>query len=323
MPQEMAYFQGEIVPTSEAKISIKTHAFLYGTACFEGIRGNWSEDQNVAYLFRLREHYERLRMSSKILKIKLALNDDELCDITTKLVEQSGYTEDVYVRPIAYKSQEEIGPRLHDIEDDFLIFVMPFGNYLDPDAGIRCMTSTWRRVDDLGIPARAKVNGLYINSALARTEAHENGFDEAIMLDDRGHVSEGTGENIFLVRGGKLITPPPSDNVLEGISASTVVTLAKDELGLETVERSIDRSELYVADECFMTGTAAHVTAVTEVDRRPVGEGGTGPITKQLQQLYFDVIRGKNEKYAGWLTAARPQAGQPKAAQATSQEVNA
>ena len=180
------------------------------------------------------------------------------------------------------------------------------------------MTSTWRRVDDLGIPARAKVNGLYVNSALARTEAHENGFDEVIMLDYRGHVSEGTGENIFLVRGGKLITPPPSDNVLEGISASTVVTLAKDELGLETVERSIDRSELYVADECFMTGTAAHVTAVTEVDRRPVGEGGTGPITKQLQQLYFDAIRGKNKKYAGWLTPARPKSAQP-----TSQEVNA
>ncbi len=318
MPREMAYFQGKIVPTEEAKISVKTHAFLYGTACFEGIRGNWNGDQGVAHLFRMREHYERLRNSCKILKINLDLSDDELCALTTKLVEEAGFTGDVYIRPIAYKSQEEIGPRLHDVEDDFLIFVMPFGNYLDPDAGIRCMTSTWRRVDDLGIPARAKVNGLYINSALARTEAHENGFDEAIMLDDRGHVSEGSGENIFVVRNGKLITPPPSDNVLEGISASTVVTLAKDELGIETVERSIDRSELYIADECFMTGTAAHVTAVTEVDRRPVGQGGTGKITKQLQQLYFDVIRGKNEKYASWLTPARPKAEQP-----AGQKVNA
>jgi branched-chain amino acid aminotransferase len=310
MSQEMAYFQGKIVPLDEAKISIKTHAFLYGTACFEGIRGNWNEEQEELYLFRTREHYERLRNSCKILKIGLDLSDDELCDLTTKLVVEAGYTEDVYIRPIAYKSQEEIGPRLHDIEDDFLIFVMPFGNYLDPDAGIRCMTSTWRRVDDGSIPARAKVNGIYVNSALARTEAHENGFDEAIMLDDRGHVSEGSGENIFVVRKGKLITPPPSDNVLEGISAATVVQLAKDELGIETVERSIDRSELYVADECFMTGTAAHVTAVTEVDRRLVGEGGTGKITKQLQQLYFDAIRGKNEKYAGWLTPARPRATQ-------------
>ena len=318
MPREMAYFQGKIVPLEEAKISVKTHAFLYGTACFEGIRGNWNEDQGVVHLFRIREHYERLRKSCKILKIGLDLSDDELCDLTTKLVEQAGFTEDVYIRPIAYKSQEEIGPRLHDIDDDFLVFVMPFGNYLDPDAGIRCMTSTWRRVDDLGIPARAKVNGLYINSALAKTEAQENGFDEAIMLDDRGHVSEGSGENIFLVRDGKLITPAPSDNVLEGITHDSVVQLAKDELGIETVERSIDRSELYVADECFMTGTAAHVTAVTEVDRRAVGEGGTGPITKQLQQLYFDAIRGKNEKYAAWLTTARPKKEQP-----AGQKVNA
>ena len=318
MPREMAYFQGKIVPLEEAKISVKTHAFLYGTACFEGIRGNWNEDQGVVHLFRIREHYERLRRSSKILKIGLALSDDELCDLTTKLVEQAGFTEDVYIRPIAYKSQEEIGPRLHDIEDDFLVFVIPFGNYLDADAGIRCMTSTWRRVDDLGIPARAKVNGLYINSALAKTEAQENGFDEAIMLDDRGHVSEGSGENIFLVRDGKLITPAPSDNVLEGITHDSIIQLAKDELGIETVERSIDRSELYIADECFMTGTAAHVTAVTEVDRRAVGEGGTGPITKQLQQLYFDAIRGKNEKYAAWLTPARP-----KKEQAAGQRVNA
>jgi len=303
----MAYFQGEIVPLEDAKIGIKTHAFLYGTACFEGIRGNWSEDDGAVYLFRTREHYERLRRSGKILKIGLALNDDQLCDITTKLVEETGFTEDVYIRPIAYKSQEEIGPRMHDIEDDFLIFVIPFGNYLDPDAGIRCMTSTWRRVDDLGIPARAKVNGIYINSALAKTEALENGFDEAIMLDDRGHVSEGSGENVFLVRNGTLISPPVSDNVLEGITHSSVVQIAKDELGIETVERSIDRSELYVADECFMTGTAAHVTAVTEVDRRPVGDGSTGPITRQLQQLYFDAIRGRNAKYTDWLTPARPK----------------
>ena len=307
MPREMAYFQGKIVPLEDAKISVKTHAFLYGTACFEGIRGNWNEEQGSIYLFRVREHYQRLRKSGKILRIGLALSDDELCDLTTQLVEESGYGEDVYIRPIAYKSQEEIGPRMHDIDDDFLVFVMPFGNYLDPDAGIRCMTSTWRRVDDLGIPARAKVNGLYINSALAKTEAQENGFDEAIMLDDRGHVSEGSGENIFLVRDGKLLTPPPSDSVLEGITHTSVVQIAKDELGVETIERSIDRSEMYVADELFMTGTAAHVTAVTEVDRRPVGEGSTGPITKKLQALYFDAIRGKNEKYSDWLTPVRPK----------------
>ncbi len=309
MPEEMAYFQRRFVPLSEAKISIMTHAFLYGTACFEGIRGNWSADDGVIYLFRLREHYQRLRRSCAILRIGLTHPEDKLCDITSELVARSGFTEDVYIRPIAYKSEEAIGPRMHDIADDFLIFVMPFGAYLD-DRGIRCMTSTWRRVDDLGIPARAKVNGLYVNSALAKTEAMENGFDEAIMLDERGHVSEGSGENIFIVRGGKLITPPPSDNILEGITRDSIITIAREEVGVETIERSIDRSELYVADECFMTGTAAHVTAVIEVDRRPVGAGEPGDVTKRIQQFYYDTLHGRDEKYAKWLTPVKPQVRQ-------------
>lgn len=307
MPTPTAYFEKRFVPLDEAKVGIMTHAFLYGTACFEGIRGNWNDTDGAIYLFRLREHYQRLRKSCRILRINLPYSDDELCQLTADLVGANGYSEDVYIRPIAYKSEETIGPRMHDIADDFLVFVTPFGNYLDVEAGIRCMTSTWRRVDDLGIPARAKVNGLYINSALAKTEALENGFDEAIMLDDRGHVSEGAGENIVIVRDGRLITPPPSDNILEGITKESVVTLARDELGLDTIERSIDRSELYIADECFLTGTAAHLTAVTEVDRRPVGDGKTGPITSRLQQLYFDAMRGRNAKYAHWVTAVTPK----------------
>ncbi len=314
MAARMAYFQGSIMPLEDAKISIMTHAFMYGTACFEGIRGNWNADDGQLYVFRTREHYHRLRMSCRILRIELALSEDKLCEITHQLVARSGYTEDVYIRPIAYKSEEVIGPRMHDVADDFLIFVIPFGDYLDADAGNRCMTSTWRRVDDRGIPARAKVNGLYVNSALAKTEAQENGFDEAIMLDDRGHVSEGSGENIVLVRDGKLITPAAADNILEGITLSSVITLARDELGLETVERSIDRSELYVADECFMTGTAAHVTAVIEVDRRPIGDGKTGELTRKLQQLYFDAIRGKNATYAQWVTPVTPQAAPARSA---------
>ena len=307
MPTPTAYLQGRFVPLSEAKISVRTHAFLYGTACFEGIRGNWNEEDGVSYLFRLRDHYQRLHLSCRILRIELPYSNDELCELTTELVARNGYTEDIYIRPIAYKSGEEIGPRMHDIADDFLLFVIPFGSYLDPDAGIRCMTSSWRRVDDLGLPARAKVNGLYVNSALAKTEAQENGFDEAIMLDERGHVSEGSAENIFIIRDGKLITPPPSDNILEGISRDTVIALARNELGIETDERSIDRSELYVADECFMTGTAAHVTAVVEVDRRPVGDGKTGEITHRLQQLFFEAIRGKSDTYAHWVTPVKPQ----------------
>lgn len=307
MPTPYAYLQKQFVPLAEAKIGIMTHAFLYGTATFEGIRGNWNEDAGQIYVFRPQDHFRRLRKSCRILGIDLPYSAEELTDLTVKLVEMCGYTEDVYIRPIAYKSSEVIGVRMHDLEDDFLEFVYPFGPYLDIEKGVRCMTSSWRRVEDVGIPARAKVNGLYVNSALAKTEAQHNGYDEAIMLDMDGHVSEGSGENIFIVVDGRLHTPPSSDNILLGITRESVIRLAADELGIETVERSIDRSELYVADECFMTGTAAHVSAVVEVDRRPVGEGRVGPVTSRLQKLYFDVVRGKNSKYMGWCTAASPK----------------
>jgi branched-chain amino acid aminotransferase len=307
MPTPHAYFQKQFVPLAEAKIGIMTHAFLYGTATFEGIRGNWNEDVGQVMLFRVPDHFRRLHKSCRILKMGLPYSVEELTDIIVKLVEMCGYTEDIYIRPIVYKSSEVVGVRMHNLDDDFLMFVCPFGPYLDVEKGIRCLTSSWRRVEDVGIPARAKVNGLYVNSALAKTEAQENGCDEAIMLDMNGHVSEGSGENIFMVVDGRLYTPPSSDNILIGITRDTVIRLAADELGIETVERSIDRSELYIADECFMTGTAAHVSAVVEVDRRPVGDGRVGPITAQLQKLYFDVVRGKNSKYARWCTAASPK----------------
>lgn len=302
-----AYFRGQIVPLSEAKVGVMTHAFNYGTACFEGIRGNYNRDEGQMYLFRMREHYQRLRKSCRILHINLPYTDDELAEITLKLVERCGYQEDIYIRPLAYKSSEVVGVRLHDLEDDFLIFVTPFGPYLDIEKGARCCTSSWRRVDDMGIPARAKVTGIYVNSAFAKTEAMLNGFDEAIMLNADGHVSEGSGENIFIVVDGKIITPPPSDNILVGITRDAVMQLAREELGIETVERQIDRSELYIADECFMTGTAAHVTPVVEVDRRPVGDGTPGPVTRQLMRLYFDTLIGKNPKYAHWLTPVYAQ----------------
>ena len=301
-PTPYAYFQKQFVPLAEAKIGIMTHAFLYGTAVFEGIRGNWNDKEQQIYLFRVKEHYARLRKSCRIVRIDLPYSDEELQSITTRLVEMCGYGEDVYVRPIAYKSGEVVGVRLHDLEDDFLIFVVPFGPYLDIDKGARCCTSSWRRVEDTSIPARAKINGIYVNSALAKTEAQLNGFDEAIMLDERGHVSEGSGENIFIVDGERLITPPPSSNILVGITRDTVITLARQELGMETVERDIDRSELYAAEECFMTGTAAHVTPVVELDHRPIGSGKMGPVAERLVRLYFDVITGRNPKYVSWCT---------------------
>lgn len=304
MPQRYAYFKKQIVPLEEAKIGIMTHAFNYGTACFEGIRGNWNAKHGQMYLFRVADHYRRLRKSCKILGISLPYSDEELFDLTVRLAEKCGFEEDVYIRPLAYKSSELVGVRMHNLEDDFLIFVTPFGAYLDIEKGARCCTSSWRRVDDLGIPARAKPTGIYLNSALAKTEAELNGFDEAIVLTHDGHVSEGSGENIFIVMDGRLITPPAHDNILVGITRDTVIRLAEEELGLQTIERAIDRSELYIADEVFMTGTAAHVTPIIEIDRRPVGTGEIGPISAKLQRLYFAACLGEIEKYAGWLTPA-------------------
>ncbi len=296
-----AFFQKQFVPLSEAKIGIMTHSLHYGTAIFEGIRGNWNNEQKQIYLFRLKEHYERLHNGCRVLKINLSYSIDELCQITIELVKRCSFQEDIYIRPLAYKSSESLGVRLHNLEDDFLAFVIPWGPYLDMDKA-KCSTSSWRRPDDNVIPPQAKITGLYINNALAKTEAIENGFDEAIMLTPDGYVSEGSGENIFLIIDGTLVTPASYNNILMGITRDTVIKLAKNELGIETLERPVDRSELYTAGECFLTGTAAHITPVAEIDRRKVGNGEIGEITGKLQKLYFEVIRGNNPKYLDWCT---------------------
>ena len=297
-----AFLRGEMLPLADAKIGLMTHAFNYGTAVFEGIRANWNAEQEILYLFRTREHYARLRKSAHVLMMDLRYSEDELIAMTEELVAKSGFQEDLYVRPMVYKSQEVLGVRLHDVEDDLLIYCAPFGAYLDLDAGIRCCTSTWRRADDASIPVRAKVNGVYINNALAKTEAHHNGYDEAIMLNHDGHVAEGSGENIFMVQDGTLITPPSADNILVGITRATVIELAEKELGLQTVERTIDRSELYITDEVFMTGTAAHVTPILEIDHRAINGGGIGEVSAQLQTLFFDAILGRLPQYSHWVT---------------------
>ena len=296
-----AYFHKQFVPLSEAKIGVMTHSLHYGTAIFEGIRGNWNSEQQQTYLFRLKEHYERLHNGCRVLKINLPYSIDELCQITIELVKRCGFEEDLYVRPLAYKSSESLGVRLHDLEDDFLAFVIPWGPYLDVDKA-RCGISSWRRPDDNVIPPQVKITGLYINNALAKTEAIENGFDEAIMLTPDGYVSEGSGENIFLVINGKLVTPASYTNILMGITRDTVIKLAQNELGIETIERQVDRSELYTAEECFLTGTAAHITPVAEIDRRKVGDGEIGEITSSLQKIYSQIIRGNNPKYFEWCT---------------------
>jgi branched-chain amino acid aminotransferase len=239
----------------------------------------------------------------RILKITLPYSVNELCQLTGELVDRSGYREDVYIRPLAYKSSEAIGVRLHNLVDDFFIIVTTISPYLDTENGVRCCTSSWRRVDDTMIPPR----GIYVNSALAKTEACENGFDEAILLTQDGHVCEGSGENIFLISGGKLITPPPSDNILVGITRDTVIKLAKNELGIDTMERQVDRSELYVAEECFFTGTAANIAPILGIDHRPIGTGKIGKITAKLQKLFVEVILGRNPKYSDWYYLVSPK----------------
>jgi branched-chain amino acid aminotransferase len=303
-----AFFRKQFMPLSEAKIGVLTHALHYGTGCIEGIRGNWDSRERRFCLFRIQDHYARMLGGFRILKMKLPYSADKLCQLTAELVERSGYQEDVYIRPLAYKSSEALGPRLHNLDDDFLVIVTTFPAYLDPDKGVRCCTSSWHRIDDTAIPARGKICGTYVNSALAKTEALENGFDEAILLTQDGHVSEGSGENIFLILGGKLITPPSSDDILMGITRDTVMKLAKNELAIDTVERQVDRSELYVAEECFFTGTAANVAPILEIDRRPIGDGKIGEVTAKLQQLFAEVMVGRNPKYADWyyLVSAKP-----------------
>ncbi len=302
-----AFFHKQFMPLPEAKIGILTHALHYGTACFEGIRGNWDSEQERFCLFRIQDHYERMLKGCRILKINLPHSADELCQLTAELVERSGYYEDVYIRPLAYKSSEIVGVRLHDLEDDFLIIVTTLPPYLGVGKGARCCTSSWRRVDDTMIPARGKICGIYVNSALAKTEAWENGFDEAILLTQDGHVSEGSGENIFLVLGGKLVTPPSSDNILMGITRDSVMKLAKNELGIDTIERQVDRSELYLAEECFFTGTAANIATIVEIDHRPVGTGEIGKISTALQKLFAEAMLGRNPKYSDWYYLVSPK----------------
>ena len=301
MPEALAHFRGQIVPLSEAKVSVMTHALHYGTAVFEGIRGNWNEDRSTMFIFRMREHYERLLQGCRIMLLDIPYSVDDLCRITIELIQSCGYREDLYIRPLAYKSAERVANlRLQDLESDFTLMAVPFGAYIETEGAIRCCTSSWRRMDDTIIPPRVKISGHYVNSILAKTEAVLSGFDEAIMLTQDGNVSEGSGENLFLVADGVIHTPLVSDNNLAGITRDSAVTLATKELGLKIVERNIRRSELYLADEVFLTGTAAHITPVGELDNRPIGEGETGPITKELRDLYIELIRGENPRYRHW-----------------------
>lgn len=301
-----AYFEGKIVPYSEARVGVMTHALNYGTGAFAGLRGYWNADEEQLFLFRPMDHYRRFINSGRILRSTLELEPEELVSITIKLLQKEGYREDCYVRPLYYKAEEAIGVRLHDLRDEITIFSIPFKRYISNDTSSHVTFSSWRRVDDNAVPARGKITGAYINSALIKTDAMFAGFDEALVLNEDGHISEGSAENFFMVRDGVLITPPVSDNILEGITRRSIMTLARDELGVEVRERQIDRTEIYICEEAFLTGTAAQLAAITKVDHRPVGSGSMGPITTRLRELFNDAMRGKLETYRDWNTPVYP-----------------
>lgn len=298
----IVYANGEFCRYEDAKVGLLTHGLQYGTGCFEGIRGYWVPEEEELLLVLLRDHYERLITSAKILTMSLPKSTDELIDITLELCLRNRFRQDVYVRPFIYKAAEDVGVRLHNVPDAFAVVPIPFTAYLDTSKGLKVCVSSWRRADDTMAPPRAKITGLYVNSALAKSEAILNGYDEAILLSHDGHVAEGSAENIFIVRRGALYTPDPSQNVLEGCTRRAIMDIARDEFDIEVVERSIDRGELYCADEVFFTGTAAGIAYVSEVDRRLVGDGTLGPVTKRLSEFYNRVVLGREPRYQQWIT---------------------
>jgi branched-chain amino acid aminotransferase len=298
---QFAYFQGQITAYANAKVGVLTHALNYGTAAFGGLRGYWNPEAAELYIFRPLDHYRRFLNSSRLLLMDLPHTPASLTAITRDLLRAEGYQRDCYIRPLAYKADELIGVKLHGLHDEVSIVALPFDRYLANDEGAHVTISSWRRVDDNMIPARGKISGAYVNSSLIKTDAVRAGFDEALVLNQDGHISEGSAMNVFMLRDGVLVTPPVTDNILEGITRRTVMELARAELGLAVVERPIDRTEVYLCDEFLMSGTAAQITAVTQVDHRPIGSGMMGPVTTQLRALFADIVRGRNPQYRHWL----------------------
>jgi branched-chain amino acid aminotransferase len=299
-PNTWVFYEGEFGRYHDIKLGLMTHALHYGTGCFEGIRAYWNPKQEQLHLLQAPAHYDRLRRSANIMRMTLPYSTEELVNITVELLRRNEFKSDVYVRPLLYASSEEIGVRLHNLDHSFFIYAIPFGNYVEIEGGIRCMVSSWRRNPDQSLPARAKITGSYAQSALAKSEAVESGFDEAIVLTIDGHVSEGSAENLFMLKDGVFVTPPVTDDILEGVTRVLLTGLIKEELGKPVVERSIDRTELYTCDELLLCGTGAQISPVIEVDRRPVGNGKVGEFTQELQNIYFGAVRGESPKHKDW-----------------------
>jgi len=296
-----AYFNGKIVPYSEANVGVLNHALNYGTAVFAGLRGYWNDADDQLYIFRPIDHFIRLIQSAGLLRIDIGKTPQELAETLRELIRTENYHETIYIRPLAYKATEGIGVKLHGLEDAFTMVAIPFGKYVEKEEGLHVCFSSWQRINDNSIPARGKVAGAYVNSALIKSDALLSGYDEALVLTADGHLSEGSAANVMIVRNGQLITSPVTDDILEGITRRTILQLAREELGLEVVERPIDRTEVYIAEECFMCGTGMQVAAVTQVEHRPIGTGKMGEITTQIRDTYFDVVSGRLPQYKDWL----------------------
>ncbi|HTD63731.1 MAG TPA: branched-chain amino acid transaminase [Verrucomicrobiae bacterium] len=297
----IAYLDGKFTPLGDAKVSIATHALQYGTGVFEGIRAYWNPTQEQLYVFRLREHFERMARSVRIMRIALPGEPDALSEIALELLRKNSFKSDVYIRPLAFKAARSVKVALRGLRDGFGMYAFPLGAYL-PTGGLAARTASWRRTSDDAIPARGKLTGAYINTALAVDEAHDFEADEAIFLTADGHVSEGGGANIFMVRDGALITPSVTDDILEGITRDSILQIAA-ELGILVQERQIDRTELYVAEEVFFCGTGAQVAPCVKIDGRVIGEGAIGPVAKKIGEVYFGIAHGDDKRHAEWRTA--------------------
>lgn len=301
---EYAFFEGNYVPFTEANVSIGTHALQYGTGAFAGIRGYLDADGSTINIFRLPDHAERLMNSAKLLRMELPYSTEDVIRIISELTEKNAPSGDIYIRPFLYKPAVQLTPRLRGIGDEFAVYQMPMGDYLALDRGQKAVISSWVRIPDAAIPSRGKLSGAYVNSAFAKDEAIENGADEAIMMNTAGKIAEGSGCNLFIVRQDKLVTPPFSSDILEGMTRRSIMKMARN-AGIDVEVREIDRTELYLADEAFFCGTGVQVAWIESIDGRPVGNGTVGPITEQLRTIFFDTVRGRNQKYRHWLTQVK------------------
>jgi branched-chain amino acid aminotransferase len=299
-PNTWVYHDGEFGRYHDVHLGLMTHALHYGTGVFEGIRAYWNSKQEQLHLLQAPAHFERMQKNARIMRMEIPHKTEELVDITVELLRRNQFKADTYIRPLIFASSEEIGVRLHNLRHTFSIYAIPFGNYVEIESGIRCMVSSWRRLPDESLPPRAKITGAYAQSALAKSEAVEAGYDEAIVLTLGGHVSEGSAENLFMYKDGVFVTPPATDDILEGVTRLLLMRMIREELGKTVVERSIDRTELYTCDELLMCGTGAQISPVIEVDHRKIGTGKVGEFTQELQSMYFAAVRGESPKHKGW-----------------------